>query len=221
MVNFEKKDRYGFSDLVRLVALLRGEDGCPWDRVQTHESIRRNFIEEAYEVCEGIDTDDAAVLREELGDVLLQVVFHSGIEADRGRFTIDDVCTEVCRKMVRRHPQLFGGEEKDWEQLKQEEKGAGSQTELMNAVAGSLPALVRAEKVLEKAQRVNAPLPRTAPYASEEALGDALLDIVGSAVLRGQDCETALQRAVTRYIRRFSEAETNSCLCSRDPAAGK
>ena len=91
MLDFTRKARYGFDDLVKLVALLRAPGGCPWDGAQTHRSIRRNFLEEAYEACEGFDRDDAAIMREELGDVLLQVVFHADIEREAGRFTMDDV----------------------------------------------------------------------------------------------------------------------------------
>ncbi|MBQ7523022.1 MAG: nucleoside triphosphate pyrophosphohydrolase [Oscillospiraceae bacterium] len=208
MVDFEKKERYDFADLVRLVAFLRGENGCDWDRVQTHESIRRNFLEEAYEACEGIDLDDPDVMMEEFGDVLLQVVFHSGIEADRGRFTIDDVCTRVCRKMIRRHPHLFGGERADWETLKKQEKGAKTQTELMQGVAKSLPALIRAEKIAEKAQ--DASLVGES-FASEQELGDRLLQIVAAAAAKEQDAETALHRAIDRYIDRYAENERAQC----------
>ena len=208
MVNFEKKDRYDFADLVRLVAFLRGENGCDWDRVQTHESIRRNFLEEAYEACDGMDLDDPDVMKEEFGDVLLQVVFHSGIEADRGRFTIDDVCTRVCEKMIHRHPHLFGGERSDWETLKKQEKGAKTQTDLMRGVAKSLPALIRAEKIAEKA---NDPALRGEVFDAEEALGDRLLQIVAAAAANGQDAETALHRAIDRYIDRFAEKERAQC----------
>lgn len=118
MIDFISKDRYCFEDLVRLVHLLRAPGGCPWDGAQTHESIRRNFLEEAYEVCEAFDRDDPAMMREELGDVLLQVLFHTDIEQDAGRFTLDDVCDTVCKKLVFRHPFLFGGENPGWDELK-------------------------------------------------------------------------------------------------------
>ena len=125
MVDFYSKDRYGFADLRRLVEVLRAPDGCPWDREQTHDSIRRNFIEEVYEACEAIDSGDAAGLMEELGDVLLHVVFHAGIEEDAGHFTIDDVCDGVVKKMISRHPGLFGGEASlSWDEIKRREKGA-------------------------------------------------------------------------------------------------
>ena len=92
MINYTRKPRYGYEDLLEIIRLLRSPEGCPWDRVQTHQSIRRGMLEEAYEAAEAIDTDNAALLKEELGDVLMQVVFHAGIEADAGRFDMDDVC---------------------------------------------------------------------------------------------------------------------------------
>ena len=115
MINFTSKPRYDLSDLIRLVHVLRAPGGCPWDAAQTHLSIRRNFLEEAYEACEALDCDDAAMLREELGDVLLQVLFHADIEADRGRMTIDNIADAECRKLIFRHPFLFGGERASWD----------------------------------------------------------------------------------------------------------
>ena len=129
MIDFERKEHYGLSDLLRIVALLRSEDGCPWDRVQTHASLRRSLLEEAYEAAEAIDREDPALLKEELGDVLFQVMFHSEIEAEQGNFTVDDVVNGICEKMIRRHPRVFGGEipevenEKDlWEAIKKQER---------------------------------------------------------------------------------------------------
>ena len=124
------KEKYVFQDLVDIMALLRSENGCPWDRAQTHESIRKNFIEETYEVCEAIDAGDTANLREELGDVLLQVLFHAQMEREAGRFDIDDVITEVCEKLVVRHPHIFGEKKADspeevlkiWAEAKKQEK---------------------------------------------------------------------------------------------------
>ena len=115
MINFTSKPRYMLDDLIRLVHVLRAPGGCPWDAAQTHLSIRRNFLEEAYEACEALDCDDEAMLREELGDVLLQVLFHADIEADRGRMTIDDIADAECRKLIFRHPFLFGGERASWD----------------------------------------------------------------------------------------------------------
>lgn len=112
MIDFERKEHYGLSDLLRIVALLRSEDGCPWDRVQTHASLRRSLLEEAYEAAEAIDREDPALLKEELGDLLLQVVFHADIERQAGDFTMDDVADGEVRKMLFRHPHVFGGQDR-------------------------------------------------------------------------------------------------------------
>ena len=103
MIPYEKKEHYTIDDLAEIVTLLRSKDGCPWDKVQTHESIRPDLIEETYEVIEAIDQNDPEMLREELGDLLLQVVFHSRIETEQGHFTLDDVCTDICNKLIIRH----------------------------------------------------------------------------------------------------------------------
>ena len=153
MINFTSKDRYDFADLQRLVEVLRAPGGCPWDGAQTHLSIRRNFLEEAYEACEGFDLDDPAHMREELGDVLLQVLFHTDIEREAGRFTLDDVCDAECRKLIFRHPALFGGEAKSWDEVKQQEKGQTTVTETLDGVARSLPATWRSEKLQKKAAK--------------------------------------------------------------------
>lgn len=141
MLDFIWKEKYDFHDLVKIVHLLRSPGGCPWDQVQTHQSIRRNFLEETYEACEAIDTDDAALLCEELGDVLLQVLFHTDIEQDCGRFTLDDVTDGICKKLIYRHPHVFGSTEvcgteevlTNWDALKQAEKGQQTQTEVLSA----------------------------------------------------------------------------------------
>ncbi len=132
MIDFERKEHYGLSDLLHIVALLRSEGGCPWDRVQTHASLRRSLLEEAYEAAEAIDREDPALLKEELGDLLLQVVFHADIERQAGDFTMDDVADGEVRKMLFRHPHVFGGQEtvqdadtvlEGWEAIKRREKG--------------------------------------------------------------------------------------------------
>ena len=135
MINFTSKDRYDFADLQRLVEVLRAPGGCPWDGAQTHLSIRRNFLEEAYEACEGFDLDDASRMREELGDVLLQVLFHTDIERAAGRFDLNDVCDAECKKLIFRHPALFGGEAKSWDEVKQQEKGQTTVTETLGSFA--------------------------------------------------------------------------------------
>ena len=162
MIDFERKDHYGLSDLLRIVALLRSEDGCPWDRVQTHASLRRSLLEEAYEAAEAIDREDPALLKEELGDLLLQVVFHADIERQAGDFTMDDVADGEVRKMLFRHPHVFGGQEtvqdadtvlEGWEAIKRREKGQQTTAQALDAVARSLPGLWRAEKLQSKAAR--------------------------------------------------------------------
>ncbi len=218
MIGFKQKEHYGYEDLVALVTFLRSENGCPWDHVQTHESIRRNLLEEAYEVCEGIDLDDPAILKEELGDVLLQVVFHADLERERGRFNVDDVCDAVCKKLVFRHPHLFfGGERQDWDEMKKREKGVRTKSMLLDGVSKSLPSLIRAEKFREKSHG-EPPFPDTEqalsafraandPGEAEKALGDLLLAVVGEAADRKLDSETALQRACDRFMQSVAESE--------------
>lgn len=203
MVDFYSKDRYGFADLRRLVEVLRAPDGCPWDRVQTHDSIRRNFIEEVYEACEAIDSGDAAGLREELGDVLLHVVFHAGIEEDAGRFTIDDVCDGVVKKMISRHPGLFGGEASlSWDEIKRREKGQVSVSEELDAVCKSLPALWRAEKMQRKADGAGyGPEEFQRPDQSPEAsVGALLFEAVSQARRLGIDPEEALNQHCDAFL---------------------
>mgnify|MGYP000674333395 CR=1 FL=1 len=158
MVNFEPKPTYNVEDLRQIVALLRAPGGCPWDREQTHSSIRRNFLEETYEVLDAIDHDDASGMCEELGDVLMQVAFHAQIEAERGRFTMANVVDGVARKLVYRHPHVFGDVQADtsqqvlanWDVLKRREKGQRSTADAVEAVPHTLPALWRAEKIQSK-----------------------------------------------------------------------
>ena len=178
------KDKYGFRDLVDIMALLRSENGCPWDRVQTHESIRKNFIEETYEVAEAIDNKDVANLREELGDVLLQVVFHTQMEREAGRFDMDDVITEVCEKLVVRHPHIFGEVSADtpekvldnWEEIKMRTKGQTDGKKRLEDVPKSLPALMRSYKVVKRAEKAGADLGAPESVAAEvSSLTEGLL----------------------------------------------
>ena len=158
MVNFVEKPRYGYDDLLEIIRILRSPEGCPWDKVQTHASIRRGLLEESYEAAEAIDLDDPALLKEELGDVLMQVVFHADIERQAGRFTMEDVVDGVVKKLIFRHPHVFGAAQEEspesalvsWDALKRQEKGQRSTAEAMDSVARSLPALWRAEKIQSK-----------------------------------------------------------------------
>lgn len=161
MIPYEMKDRYTIADLAEIVALLRSKDGCPWDKVQTHASIRTDLIEETYEVIEAIDQSDPVLLQEELGDLLLQVVFHAQIETEQQHFTLEDVCTDICKKMIIRHPHVFSTvkadttEEvlKNWDEIKEETKHQTTRTQTLEAVAKTLPALMRAQKVCKRARK--------------------------------------------------------------------
>ncbi len=236
MVDFEFKDRYDINDLVNIVEILRKPGGCPWDMEQTHASIRMDFIEEVYEVAEAIDKNDAKLLREELGDVLLQVVFHTQIEREIGRFNLDDVCDEVCKKMIIRHPHVFGdltvsstGEVlNNWEAIKQETKGQTTYTETLESVAVSLPALLRAQKVGKRAAKCGMDFPdahsainniRSEIDELEEAalsgdseriadeMGDVLFSCVNAARKLNCNSEECLTAATEKFIRRFAAVE--------------
>ena len=209
MVPFPEKDKYTYDDLVALLRILRSPEGCPWDRVQTHLSNRRNFLEEAYEAAEAFDRDDPALMCEELGDMLMQVLFNIHMEEDAGRFTTDDVTDHVVRKLIYRHPHVFGdGKAKDsdevlvnWEQLKRAEKGQKSTADALDAVARSLPALWRADKLLKRAG-----------YGSLDAhdVQDELSDAVRAmrdAAAANQRAEEALSRACDTFIERFRAME--------------
>ena len=159
MVDFQCKSRYGWEDFLEIMRLLRSPGGCPWDAEQTHQSIRRNFLEETYEVLDALDRDDPHAMCEELGDVLMQVVFHAQIEKELGRFTMDDVVNEIAQKMVFRHPHVFGGSMQadtseqvlvNWEVLKRREKDQRSTADAIEAIPHTLPALWRAEKTASK-----------------------------------------------------------------------
>lgn len=234
MVDFEYKNNYNIEDLRQIVSILRSPGGCPWDREQTHASIRRNFLEEAYEAAEAIDENSEAHLKEELGDVLLQVMFHADIEAEAGRFDLDDVADGVCRKLILRHPHVFGSRDvsgtqevlTNWEEIKRTEKNQKTVTDTLNAVARSLPSLWRAEKIQKKAAKAGFDWPDVG-YALDklreevcevsqavadgsnyaEELGDVLLAAVTVARFMGVDPETALAEGCEKFIRRFAAVE--------------
>ncbi len=160
MNGLTQKERYNMEDLLEIVALLRDpENGCPWDKVQTHTSIRKNFIEETYEVADAIDLADASLLCEELGDVLLQVALHTRMEEEQGAFTFGDVCTGICKKLIYRHPHIFGdaGAQtpdealQNWEALKRREKHREGAGDDLDSVPAALPALMRSRKVAKRA----------------------------------------------------------------------
>ncbi|NLL46541.1 MAG: nucleoside triphosphate pyrophosphohydrolase [Clostridiales bacterium] len=234
MVDFEYKNYYNVYDLERIIALLRSENGCPWDREQTHESIRRNLLEEAYEAVEAIDEKNAEHLREELGDLLTQIVFHSSIQEEQGSFKLDDVADAVCKKLIYRHPHVFGGVKaedsaevlENWDELKRREKGQSTTASAMDSVARSLPALWRAEKIQSKAKKVgfdwdnvSGALDKLFEEAGElreaiasgrgieEELGDLLFSAVNVARFTKTDPEEALHSACEKFTRRFRYIE--------------
>lgn len=234
MLDFEYKKYYVFEDLVRIIKLLRGEGGCPWDREQTHESIRRNFIEETYEACEAIDEMNPEHLKEELGDVLTQVVFHADMEDDAGNFNIDDVCDRICQKLILRHPHVFsdakvsgsGDVLKNWDEIKRIEKGQNTHYSELDSVARSLPSLWRAEKLQKKAAKVGFDWPDvngaldklseeveelkiaiSADSNSAEELGDVLFSAVNVARFIKADPESSLSSTCEKFIARFRYIE--------------
>jgi len=234
MIDFMKQDSYGLRDLEKIVSILRAPGGCPWDGEQTHESLRRGLIEESCEVIEAINEGDPDHLKEELGDVLLQVVFHTDIEREAGRFTLDDVADGICKKLIFRHPHVFGDVQVadstevlvNWDQLKREEKHQESYTDTLTSVAKSLPALWRAEKVQKKAKKANfdwdsaqgavdklseelSELKQAIAQGTnvEEELGDLLFAAVNVSRFVDADPEDALNAATEKFISRFSKVE--------------
>ena len=181
-MEISKKENYKFVDLIKIMRTLRSKNGCPWDREQTHKSIRNNFIEEVYEAAEAIDEDDPKLLKEELGDVLLQVVFHAQISEEAGEFDIDGVCEDICKKLINRHPHIFSDTKADnaeqvlsnWENIKIQEKGYSDTKEYIESTAKSLPALMRAAKIQKRLIKRNV---ITKPEA-DETIDNLLENIV-------------------------------------------
>lgn len=233
---FHIKDNYDIDDLISIVALLRAPGGCPWDAEQTHQSIKANFIEETYEVVEAINKDNPDMLREELGDILLQVALHTQIEQEKGSFTFNDVANDIVKKLVVRHPHFFSDETVDgvaqalnsWDAVKLKTKGQKTQSESMLSVPKELPALMRAQKVQKKAAKVGfdwdsadgafdkmyeeldeLKIAMTEDDAShiEEELGDVLFSAVNIARFLKLDSEEALTRATDKFVARFQKVE--------------
>lgn len=234
--NFQFKEKYGFDDLIDIMAILRSEKGCPWDREQDHKSIRRNFIEETYEVIEAIDNEDTELLKEELGDVMLQIAFHAQMEKERGTFDIDEVTDGICQKLIVRHPHVFGDVRADtsqqvltnWDEIKKQTKGQSTQTEVLEHIPRVLPALMRSFKVQQKAAKVGFDWPEVggalektheelneledairegdAQHTTEE-LGDLLFSVVNIARFVDAEPEEALTAACDKFIRRFAQVE--------------
>ncbi|MBR6046335.1 MAG: nucleoside triphosphate pyrophosphohydrolase [Ruminococcus sp.] len=226
-----KKDKYGLDDLVDIVAVLRSENGCPWDKVQTHESIRKDLLEETYEVLEAIDCGDPAMLREELGDVLLQVVFHCQIEREKGIFDLDAVADEVSKKLILRHPHVFGEVKADtvdkvlsnWDAIKKEEKGQETFSDTLRSVPKVFPSLMRAQKLTKRADRAGCDLSGTGETlalirerldaiesqgsASDKDIGSLLMLCAELSRQTGCDAEEALGFECERFTQRFEQLE--------------
>ncbi|NLL91496.1 MAG: nucleoside triphosphate pyrophosphohydrolase [Ruminococcaceae bacterium] len=236
--DFELKDKYNLSDAVDLVKLLRDPvKGCDWDKVQTHRSIRNNFIEEVYEACDCIDRDDSECLLEELGDVLLQVLLHAEIERQLGGFDIDEVSDYLIKKLIARHPHIFSDdvvENKEevlvnWEKLKRREKGQKSGTDSIMDVPKAYPALIKSEKYQKRAAYVGFDYPGAEWAFSdlvsevseleerietgaekdglEEEIGDVIFSAVNVARFYDIDAEHAAQKSAERFAERFRLVE--------------
>ena len=221
---YPEKEHYTADDLAAIIAILRDpENGCPWDKVQTHTSIRMNFLEEAYEAVDAIDLDDSELLCEELGDVMMQVVFHAQIEREKGHFTFDEVCDGVCRKLIDRHPHIFGGDEsiKDWDSLKNKEKGRLTLADDLESVPKALPALMRAAKLQKRAARYGAGMSADASAVTqaaadvetaqdqaqaEQAMGRLLFAAAALARKAGVDPEQALQKYNAAFTAQHQES---------------
>lgn len=236
MSDFQFKDKYNVYDLALIVKKLRGENGCPWDREQTHQTIRKDFLEEVYEVIEAIDADSVDMMKEELGDVLLQVVFHCEIETEKKNFDLDDVSDDICKKLIIRHPHVFGDVNVkntdevlvNWENIKQETKGQESYSDTLESVPKVFPALMRGQKLGKRASRAGLDFSDTNDALNcleseicelkneitngnlddiENELGDVLFSCCNVARLMGLDAEEALQRANEKFIERFKRVE--------------
>ena len=234
---FEFKEKYDISDLRLIMKELRSEHGCPWDKAQDHKSIRMDVLEEAYEVMEAIDSGSSDALKEELGDLLLQVIFHSELESEQGTFDFDDVCDGICKKLIYRHPHVFGDLKADtpeevlrnWDMLKSKSKNEEKASDRLKSVPKLLPALMRAEKVGKRAANVGFDFESTeqvivrlkeeieelenalksgSDIKTEEELGDILFSCTNLSRFLKKDSEKALTFAINKFIIRFSGVET-------------
>ena len=247
MVN-KKMAGENFAELLQVMAQLRGDNGCPWDKEQTHASLRSSLMEESHELLAALAGDDSAKIREELGDLLHQIVFHCQIAAERGAFTAQEVVSDLKEKMMRRHPHVFSGKAlpdsdavlKQWAQIKAEEKDGDQPKSVLGNLPRSMPALARAQTLTERASHVGFDWPavdpvwrkieeeltelRAAcssgdPQRTQEELGDLFFSLVNLSRFLGQQAEDVLSAATERFIKRFSYIETKLREAGRTPAA--
>ena len=236
MVEWEYKEKYGLEDFIRLIDVLRGPGGCPWDIKQTHESLKHNVVEEAWEVVDAINEGSEAHLREELGDLLMQVIFHASISKERGGFTLDDISDEAVKKLVHRHPHVFGSVKADtpdevltnWDAIKRADRGQQSAASAMDGIPRGLPGLMRSEKIQSKAAKygfdwpdVSGAMDKLREETAElqegidagdienikEEIGDALFSVVNVARFYKLDTEECMHAACEKFIRRFRYLE--------------
>lgn len=234
MVNLvirEISDKYTTEDLIKILEILRSPDGCPWDREQTHKSIRNDALEEVYEVVDAIDNMDDAALCEELGDMLLQVVFHSRIAEEEGSFRYGDVVDGICRKLILRHPHVFGNSNAEssaevldmWDKIKKEEKHQNTYAETLKSVPKAFPSLMRAAKVQKRALKAGAvyedgklqerldALNRAVGLEDKEEIRKAYGKLLFEVTALGQglklNAEQALAEETEAFINRFQEEE--------------
>jgi len=228
------KTRKLFGELVEIMAVLRGPQGCPWDKEQTHRSLKHYLIEEAYEAVEAIDREDFAHLQEELGDILLQIVFHAQLASEEKKFGISEILTELISKLKRRHPHIFGGTEATsaeevrirWEEIKKEEKGRDG---ALQGVSRALPALLYALSLQDRAARVGFDWPSTEGVTmkireeldeletierpggeTEEELGDIFFSLVNLCRRLRVDPELALRKTAEKFSQRFAYMENSA-----------
>jgi uncharacterized protein YabN with tetrapyrrole methylase and pyrophosphatase domain len=217
-------DLASIGTVMRIVERLRAPNGCPWDREQTHASLRPHLLEEAYETLAALDSGDPARLRDELGDLLLQIALHAELAREKGTFDANDVARRLNEKLIRRHPHVFAGKAiaggdllAQWEQIKREEQGDGPKS-LLGGVPRELPALFAAERMLERAGRVKIEPPRLdlpLDIDDQDFLGELLFDVVAAARDAGFDAETALREANERFATHVGRVEARAAADGR------
>lgn len=236
MPDFEYKDRYDIRDLVSIMRMLRAPGGCPWDAAQTHESIKKNLIEETYEVIEAINKNDKTLLCEELGDLLMQVVFHAAMEEEAQTFDFDTVCDGICKKLIERHPHIFGDVKvsgvddvlTNWDAIKMKTKGQKKTSDSMQSIPRELPALMRATKIQKKAAdagfdwddasgaidklyeeigELKAAVDANDKENITEEMGDLLFSAVNVSRFIHTDAEEALTASSDKFLSRYLDVE--------------
>lgn len=227
---FKEKENYTLADIRELVEILRSKDGCAWDREQTHKSVRNAMIEETYEFIEGLDKNNETLMKEELGDVMFQVFFHARIAEEEGSFNIDDIADEICKKMVLRHPHVFGdvtvkdsGEVlKNWETIKKAEKSRDTLEKQLESVSSALPSLIRAEKLLSRCKKEGVAVERDpeklirnitekaaalTPNADSAQIGELLFAVTNLSYALKINSEQALYEKNDRFIKETTKNE--------------